>query len=277
MGTSHPTPLNYQRPTSRARQPSRRKRLSALSVLSVFTRSAMPSKFNIIRATLYAVVLAWTIICLAIAAHFQTLLVITDLTRFVPFAIFVCSVSLLILLVLLVCSALRSRNPISTRTELGCLGLLGTFWLALGAFLASSDSVECRCRVFLVRRRDTGRRCVSTETYQAQYRVLEAFSLFNVILVWGFLLFLLGLALKHYYRVNRNVWFIPVTLYPWFGPRSSMSKLPTPVSARSRGRAYANEKVESELWRNGSHRNGHTVPVRAHTADNYKRNASPRR
>ncbi|KAG6378538.1 hypothetical protein JVT61DRAFT_12801 [Boletus reticuloceps] len=183
-GTSHPTPPNHQRPTSRARQPSRRKRLSALSVLSVFTRSAMPSKFNIIRATLYAVVLAWTIICLAIAAHFQTLLVITDLTRFVPFAIFVCSVSLLILLVLLVCSALRSRNPISTRTELGCLGLLGTFWLALGAFLASSDSVnaDVECFSSVDETQVVSVAGFSTETYQAQYRVLEAFSLFNVIL-----------------------------------------------------------------------------------------------
>lgn len=130
----------------------------------------------------------------------------------------------------LVCSALRNRNPISTRIELGCLGLLGTFWLgasqlrlvlscaqidvALGAFLASSDSenadVECYSSVdgsevvdvagctflaFLL----TPCKCqldvlVSTETYQAQYRVLEAFSLFNVILgkwfISGFYLFL---------------------------------------------------------------------------------------
>jgi hypothetical protein len=55
-------------------------------------------------------------------------------------------------------------NPVSTRIELGCFGLMGTFWIgassprffscrfayrrtALGAFLASSDSetasVEC--------------------------------------------------------------------------------------------------------------------------------------
>ncbi|KAI9574870.1 hypothetical protein HD554DRAFT_116363 [Boletus coccyginus] len=317
MRTSHPTPLNCQHHPSRpipssqqqalrARQPSRRKRLSTLSISSVFTRPAMPSKFNIVRASLYAVVLAWTIICLGIAAHFQSLLVITDLTRFVPFAIFVCSMSLLILLVLLVCSALRDRNPISTRIELGCLGLLGTFWLALGAFLASSDSenadVECFSSVdgsqvvdvagctflafLLTPWKYQPDVLVSTETYQAQYRVLEAFSLFNVILVWGFLLFLLGMALKHYYRVNRNVWFIPVTVYPWFGPRSSMSKLPAPVSTRSRGRAYASEKSDPELWRSASRRNdsrypnwpsnGHTAPIRAHT-DNYKRNASPRR
>jgi len=249
----------------------------------------MPSKFNIVRASFYAVILAWTIICLAIAAHFQSLLVITDLTRFVPFALFVCSTSLLILLVLLICGALGDRNPISTRIEIGCLGLLGTFWLALGAFLASSDSENADVECFSS---EDGSAVVdvagfSTETYQAQYRVLEAFSLFNVILVWGFLLFLLGMALKHYYRVNRNVWFISVTTYPWFGPRSNMSKLPSPVSARSRGRAYPREKDDPELLRNGSRRNGsrypnwpsggHTVPVRAHTVDNYKRHASPRR
>lgn len=64
-----------------------------------------------------------------------------------PFAIFVCSASLLLLLALLGFGLWRDRNPISTRLELGCLGLLGILWLALGAFLGSSDAgdsdVEC--------------------------------------------------------------------------------------------------------------------------------------
>jgi hypothetical protein len=303
MRSSRPHPLNSQyqpsRPVQplrqqhslRERQPSRRKRLSTLSISSVLTKPTMPSRFNIVRASIYGIVLAWTAICLAIAGHFQNLLVITDLTRFVPFAIFVSAASLLILLVLLVCSILRNGNPISTRIELGCLGLLGTFWLALGAFLASSDSENADVECFSA---DSGSELVdvagfSTETYQAQYRVLEAFSLFNVILIWGFLFFLLGMALKHYYRVNRNVWFISVTSYPWFGPKSKSSKLPEPVTARSRsrGRAYTNEKTDTELLRNGSRRNdssephwsshGHQVPARAYTVDNYKRNASPRR
>ncbi|KAF8845786.1 hypothetical protein BDN67DRAFT_986894 [Paxillus ammoniavirescens] len=303
MRSSRPLPLNCQyqpsRPvqssgqqhTLRERQPSRRKRLSTLSISSVITRPTMPSRFNIARATIYGVVLAWTVICLAIAAHFQSLLVITDLTRFVPFAIFVSTASLLVLIVLLICSVLRNGNPISTRIELACLGLLGTFWLALGAFLSSSDSENADVECFSSQ---DGSELVdadgfSTETYQAQYRVLEAFSLFNVILIWGFLLFLLGMALKHYYRVNRNVWFISVTSYPWFGSKSGSSKLPAPVStrSRSRGKAPAAEKVDTNLWRNGSHRNdprypdwssqGHKVPARAYTVDNYKRNASPRR
>ena len=61
-------------------------------------------------------------------------------------------------------SVRSNMNPVSTRIELGCLGLMGTFWIgmslswppaiaslyrciALGAFLANSDSetasVEC--------------------------------------------------------------------------------------------------------------------------------------
>ncbi|KAG6335642.1 hypothetical protein ID866_3458 [Astraeus odoratus] len=162
----------------------------------------MPSKFNIVRASIYGksgrdhgrplsytsvssgVVLLWTVICLAIAGHFLSLLVINDLTRFVPFAIFVCSASMLILLVLLVCGVLRTGNPISTRTELACLGLLGTFWLALGAFLASSDSDDAEVECFSSADETTLVNVAgfSTDTYHAQYRVLEAFSLFNVIL-----------------------------------------------------------------------------------------------
>jgi len=258
----------------------------------------MPSKFNIFRASLIGVVLIWTIICLAISAHFQSLLVIGDLTRFVPFAIFVGSISLFVLVVLLGFSLKRNGNPISTRIELGCLGLIGTFWLALGAFLASSDSdsadVECYAS-------ETSDDLIdipgfSTETYQAQYRVLEAFSLFNVILIWGFFFFLLGLALKHHFRVNRRVWIIGVTDYPWFGKGSSNpSKLPAPISTRSRsqtrGRAQYDEKdyttpgwqyksrhgnAEYAVW-TAPQRHKVAAPSRAHTADKYKRNASPRR
>jgi len=133
---------------------------------------------------------------------------------------------------------------------------------------------------------------VSTETYQAQYRVLEAFSLFNVILgkppesifenmslspvVWSFLLFLLALAVKHHYRVNRNVWYIAVTNYPWFGKSTSQSNLPAPISSRSRSKGRAYNEKDSGPWGYDA-RGGHNIPARAHTVDKYKRNASPRR
>ncbi|KAI9448206.1 hypothetical protein H4582DRAFT_2068736 [Lactarius indigo] len=201
----------------------------------------MFSTFNIIRASIYSLVFLWSIICLAIAAHFQSVLSASDLTRFVPFAIFVSSATLAIILVLSAFSVRSNMNPVSTRIELGCLGLMGTFWIALGAFLASSDSetasVECYVSATNLTPIDDG---FSTETYQAQYRVLEAFSLFNAILIWGFLLLLFGLALKHHTNGHKDIWFSPVTTFDWFGRGSSKKagKLPAPVtSGRSRSQS----------------------------------------
>jgi len=76
----------------------------------------------------------------------------------------------------------------------------------------------------------------TTEIYQVQYRVLEAFSLFNVILIFGFLLFLLFLALRRHSRGERTVWTTPVTAVSWFPSRGYAmdrkdAKLPLPVTA----------------------------------------------
>ncbi|ETW83945.1 hypothetical protein HETIRDRAFT_155254, partial [Heterobasidion irregulare TC 32-1] len=199
-------------------QPVRRTLFSRLS-------SGMPSVFNVIRACVYSIVILWSIICLAIAVHFQSILSSSDLTRFVPFAIFVSSASLAIMLAISALSFRKNMNPVSTRIELACLGLAGTFWLALGAFLASSDSENASVECF-ASETDTDPISVegfSTDTYQAQYRVLEAFSLFNVALVWGFLLLLFGLALRQYLLGNRHVWLTPVTTYNWFGKAAKQS------------------------------------------------------
>jgi len=90
---------------------------------------------------------------------------------------------------------------------------------------------------------------VNTETYQAQYRVLEAFSLFNVILILGFLLLLLFLAWRYHARGQRTVWTTPVTSFPWFSSQDALNekegKLPPPVTApvdrsRSKGAGALN-------------------------------------
>ena len=113
--------------------------------------------------------LLWTIIVLAIAVHFNGLLTTNDLSecltlgsgvghtrdvrltppsaRFIPFAIFVSAATIVLLLALSVhfhfrfslrqgfspgfrlLFGLKRANPISTRIELGCLGLDGILWL----------------------------------------------------------------------------------------------------------------------------------------------------
>jgi len=244
-----------------------------------------PQLFNLIRSCLFSTIILWTVICMAIAVHFQGLLAASDLTRFVPFAIFVCSASLVIFLTLLAFTIFRRENsPISTRIELGCLGLAGTLWLALGAFLVNSESesadVECFASATDTQPMDNPG--FSTDTYRAQYHVLEAFSLFNVILIWGFLLLLLGLALRMHIRGKKSVWYNPVTTYNWFRPNSG-GKLPTPVTAYTRGRTRSRARMAEK----SSGTRGHakkpskpewtTPPMNTPVFDKWARDASPKR
>jgi len=274
----------HGRHQSSHRHRHRHRRPSTLSKLSCLAR--MPSAFNIARAAIYVAVLLWTIICLAIAVHLHGLLETSDLTRFVPFAIFVCSASLIIMLTLLACTLLRDRNPISTRIEMPCLGLAGVFWLSLGGFLAGSgyDTAEVECFTSTDLTNPINMPGFSTETYHAQYRVLEAFSLFNTILIWGFLSFLSLLVVRQHFLGNRSMWNTPVPSYPWFdsgkGSASKSSKLPQPVTSRSRsrGRSYGEKGgTRQSRWTSNSHK----TPDRAHLAtdkyDKFKRGASPRR
>jgi len=214
----------------------------------------MPSLFNIIRTCIYVAVFVSTLICLGMAAHFQAVLAVSDLTRFVPFALFVCSVSLLIVTILLGFSfLLRERNPISTRIELACLGLLGVFWLVLGVYLATSESqfadVECTSDTVA----DTSINAAAddpttfqTEQYQAMYRVLMSFSLINAVLVIFACLALLILALRRHRKGDEHMWHGPVTSCAWFndyeqskqgkrGRGSSSSILPIAGHRPSRG------------------------------------------
>ena len=83
---------------------------------------------------------------------------------------------------------------------------------------------------------DTHNDTVNTETFHAQYRVLEAFSFFNVILILGFLSFLLFLAVRHHKWDHREVWTSSVTAFPWFAGRDAqtgkLAALPAPATTK---------------------------------------------
>ncbi|KAF8976962.1 hypothetical protein BDQ17DRAFT_1398153 [Cyathus striatus] len=184
------------------------------------TRRRMPSLFNTIRAAVYGTVLLFTIICLAMAGHFQTVLAASDLTRFVPFAIFVCSASFFIILVLLVFSLiLKERNPISTRIEIASLGLAGIFWLVLGVYLTTSESqdadVECFASADDTEPLDDSVASFHTDQYQAMYRVLMTFALINAVLVLASCLTLLFLAIRKHRQGDEHMWYGPVTACAW--------------------------------------------------------------
>jgi len=155
------------------------------------------------------------------AGHFQAVLQASDLTRFVPFAIFVCSASMLIFIVLLAFSFIfRERNPISTRTELACLGLTGIFWLILGVFLVTSDSkaaeVECFTSDASTTPLPDNLASFHTDQYQAMYRVLMTFSMMNAAILLLSALILLVLALRRHRNGDNHMWHGPVTSCAWF-------------------------------------------------------------
>lgn len=184
-------------------------------------RSRMLSLFNIIRTSVYGAVVLFTIICLAMASQFLHFLAASDLTRFVPFAIFVCASSLFIITLLLGFSLfLRDRNPISTRIELSCLGLLGFFWLVLGIYLAKSPSqdadVECYASNAPATPLPESAATFHTDQYQAMYRVLNSFALINAVLVLLFCVMVLFLAVRRQRKGDEHMWHGPVTSCAWF-------------------------------------------------------------
>jgi len=230
-------------------------------------KSRMPSLFNSIRGGIYLAALLFSVICLAMAGHFEAVLASSDLTRFVPFALFVGSASLLIIILLLGFSFLfRDRNPISTRMELSSLALAGIFWLALGVYLASSDSqsadVECFASATSTEVLDASSASFHTEQYQAMYRVLNAFSLVNASLLLIFAFGLFFLALRRHRKGDEHMWYGPVTSCAWFNEyskrrdhnkRSRSGILPTGNAA-----AEYTEKPSRSHTRHRSQSRGHS-------------------
>jgi len=263
-------------PTTVKSSPSRHHKNKPSTTTTSPTRAKMPILFNTIRASIYGSVLLFTGICLAMAGHFQSVLAASDLTRFVPFAIFVCSASLFIFFILLSFSySLRERNPISTRIELASLGLVGMFWLILGVYLMTSDAqsadVECFTSTDLQIPVDQEIADFHTDQYQAMYRVLNAFSLMNATLIIVSCLTLLFLAIRRHRKGDEHMWHGPVTSCAWFnnyenaklarGKSSSSSILP--IASSQMGQAVLTEKPErtANVRREHSSRRPHRIPT----------------
>ncbi|KAJ8697838.1 hypothetical protein PTI98_004611 [Pleurotus ostreatus] len=260
-------------------------------VLAAFkSRAPGMTLFNTLRSCIYGAVLLFTIICLAMAGHFQQILASSDLTRFVPFAIFVCTASLIIVLCLLGFSFMfKERNPISTRIELACLGLAGTLWLVLGVYLTTSESqdadVECFASESDVVPMDESIAAFQTDQYQAMYRVLMTFALLNAILLLFSFFTLLALAVMRHRSGDEHMWYGPVTSCAWFNRYNKSSGLPGPGGKpgtravaytekprRTRSRSQASPRQPTAAVHNDRGRTQRTV-----RHDAYARGASPRR
>jgi hypothetical protein len=217
-----------------------------------------------------------TLICLAMAGHFQSVLATSDLTRFVPFALFVCCAGLVVILCLLGFSLImRERSPISTRHELACLGFLGILWLALGVFLSTSDSqsadVECFASESSTVALEESNSDFQTEQYHAMYHVLMAFSLINACLVIFAFIALLTLATRRHLNGDYHMWYGPVTA----GMVNDYSKAAKPTRRAQASKPSILPTVMTEKrTRSGPsrHKPTHSSSRRAHpVADRYTR------
>jgi len=195
--------------------------------------------FNIIRISMYSAVIAWTLIVLGLAIHLDQMLIANDLTRFIPLAIFVSAATLLIIPALIIFGFINRAFLIQqVRAELAFTGLLGLLWFILGIYTALEKDTEVECDF-----NGDGDWIesdeFSTDTFHAQYHTLEAFSIFNAILLFAFFFLLLLLALRDHRAGETEVWQDPVVDHYWFGdaaataPRKQMSQgLPAPVTTK---------------------------------------------
>jgi len=202
----------------------------------------MLSAFKIFRFAICFTVIAWSLIVLGLGAFFDHLIISSNLTRYVPYSIFVAVLTLVIIPGLLIVGSLRRYMILSqVRSELAFTGLLALLWFILGATTASAEDVTISCDF------DGDGDFVesdeySTDMYHAQVRVLRAFAIFNAILLLIYFLSLLFLAFRQHHMGRKIVWTSTAATYPWFGPSAppvpskdfndSMESLPAPVTAK---------------------------------------------
>ncbi|KAH7105709.1 hypothetical protein BKA62DRAFT_690618 [Auriculariales sp. MPI-PUGE-AT-0066] len=199
----------------------------------------MHNILNFVRLCLYLAVVAWAAIVLGLACNFDKMLVASDLTRFVPLAIFIAATTMLVMIALLLAPIALRHNPITTLYELSSIAFLSVFWLALGCYTATAEMGDVECYADEDETEPIEFAAFTTDIYHAQFRALEGFALINVFLLLGFLFFMLLQAYIQQRKGFRTVWSTPLALYPWFGGRrrnnrSNSTKLPPPVTAKGK-------------------------------------------
>jgi len=233
----------------------------------------MLSVFNIIRTSIYSAVIVWTLIVLGMAAHLDSILVSNEMTRFIPLAIFVSVLTFLIIPSLLAFGFIKRPFLVQqVRIEMAFVGVLGLLWFIVGLYTATEPEAEVECEFD-----NDGDYAPSdeftTETFYAQYHTLEAFAIFNAILLLLVFFALLLLSLRQHRMGQSQVWTSAVTTYPWFGGSSSNPQvppkhyggLPPPVTAKmvsKSGKEHQTTTVEVNGGINGGAGGGDT-PMKA--------------
>ncbi|CUA70199.1 hypothetical protein RSOLAG22IIIB_00549 [Rhizoctonia solani] len=205
-----------------------------------------------LRLGLFALVMLWTLIVFALLVQFQTLVIPSEYTSFIPFGIIVSIMTFIILITLIILARVQRNFMIAqVRSELLFVGLLGFMWFALGLYTSTGvlADIEVECTDG-----DEDGEWDPSEALLAQYRVVKGFAFFNAILLLAYVLFLLIMCIRHHRAGRKQVWTARVPTFPWFvtGPvkpgqsqekrAAATSTLPPPVTAAPRRAPQAHSR-----------------------------------
>ncbi|KAB5595592.1 Transmembrane protein [Ceratobasidium theobromae] len=203
------------------------------------------------RIGLFALVMLWTLIVFALLVHFQTLVIPSELTSFIPFGIIVSLMTFIILTTLIFLARAQKNFMIAqVRSELLFVSLLGFMWFALGLYTSTGVLADIEVECTDGEDGEWGELKISTgveplltirladpsEALLAQYRVVKGFAFFNGILLLVYCLIMFLLCIRHHRAGRKQVWTSRVPTFPWFffgplKPGQSQEKQPTATSA----------------------------------------------
>jgi len=179
-----------------------------------------PNRLEALRIAIFILVLVTSLVALALALHFLTVLQSNDLTHFVPFALFASVASIIGMIALIAIVLVHKSKPAALKVELAIMGFLGILWLILSIFISTSPAENADVQCFSddgdLLDEDDGP--FDSELFHAQYRALTAIGSVNAFSLLIMCAVLTYMALRHF---NRTRDWVSTTRKPLLGEKKS--------------------------------------------------------
>jgi len=142
-----------------------------------------PNRLEALRIAIFALVFVSSLIALALAAHFLTVLQSNDLTHFIPFALFTSVASMIGMIALTGVVLVHKSKPVALKVELAIMAFVGILWLILSIFISTSpaESADVQCFSDGGDLLDDLDGPFDSELFHAQYRALMAIGSVNAL------------------------------------------------------------------------------------------------
>lgn len=178
-----------------------------------------PNRLEALRIAIFALVFVSSLIALALAAHFLTVLQSNDLTHFIPFALFTSVASMIGMIALTGVVLVHKSKPVALKVELAIMAFVGILWLILSIFISTSpaESADVQCFSDGGDLLDDLDGPFDSELFHAQYRALMAIGSVNAFILLILCAVLTYMALRHFTRTRD---WVSTTRKPLLGEKS---------------------------------------------------------